>query len=830
MQSVKTVRCNSRIEAENWKWNSFICRVAVFLLQVMVIMCIFMVIPQVVYAANTEVAIAQSDSVNTIKNNIQNAINASNTDDMITVTGSKNNADAMIELNIKPGVSVIWKAEYTGNTDGSYPLVKITNGSGKFIVTGGSIKQTGAASCITCTAADASIVVDGGTIISTVSAQCIVSNGNVNVRSGKVESSYTAIYLSGKNRTLTITGGTVKGTRSVINKNEDMKINMSGGTLEAGNSGILNEGTRCDINISGGTIKSYGNNAIYSTTPTAEVRNIKVTISGNAYLESSGDTVSIAGADARVTIEGGTIKTVAADFCSGIYLPANSTGANITIKGGTIIATGTKTCHAVCSDGENTVMEISGGTLTSNGTNGTIELRAPSVVLNIKGGTVEAAGNGNAINAAATGSKVVISGGNVRAKGDKAAIYSRNITVSGTGAVDATGGGDAIHAVGMNSSVTVSGGRITALTGIAIICDDSSSVKVSGGFVFAWGDNIVPNVVVMFSGTPNISDSGIICVWSTPAFVPTYIEGTSNNLKVSDGGTVAWGRNEGKVGIRYSRGSTSGFFPIDGITVNAVTTYEVKVTDGTGGGSYAAGVKVNIKASEAPEGKEFDRWTSEDGIIFEDETNESTSFTMPAKKVTVKAEFKAKLTAHVILVTAGEGGRAKADVLSAKYGDIISLTADPDNGYVFNSWEIDGTKIIIVNDRFVMPDGDVSVKALFKKQIENLLPDDSTDSGNEEGNPEGSGKLQPGVDGGQDNAVKKRTNVLLWILFVLLLIAAAGGGILFLMMAKKQKKEKDIAQPVPVPERFCGNCGAKLTDGIRFCTSCGAPVNQNRPS
>ncbi len=69
-------------------------------------------------------------------------------------------------------------------------------------------------------------------------------------------------------------------------------------------------------------------------------------------------------------------------------------------------------------------------------------------------------------------------------------------------------------------------------------------------------------------------------------------------------------------------------------------TYTVMVTGGTGGGSYAAGATVTITAGAAPEGKEFDKWTTSDGVIFADASAASTIFTMPAKAVSVTATYR----------------------------------------------------------------------------------------------------------------------------------------------------------------------------------------------
>ena len=49
---------------------------------------------------------------------------------------------------------------------------------------------------------------------------------------------------------------------------------------------------------------------------------------------------------------------------------------------------------------------------------------------------------------------------------------------------------------------------------------------------------------------------------------------------------------------------------------------------------------VSIFADTAPTGKRFVRWTSEDGVVFDDATSAETTFTMPAKPVVVTAVFE----------------------------------------------------------------------------------------------------------------------------------------------------------------------------------------------
>ena len=74
-------------------------------------------------------------------------------------------------------------------------------------------------------------------------------------------------------------------------------------------------------------------------------------------------------------------------------------------------------------------------------------------------------------------------------------------------------------------------------------------------------------------------------------------------------------------------------------TLNIVERfYTVTVTDGTGGGEYAEGDTVTVTANER-NGYTFTGWSSEYGVAFADSKAKTTTFTMPAKAVAVKANY-----------------------------------------------------------------------------------------------------------------------------------------------------------------------------------------------
>jgi glucan-binding YG repeat protein len=146
--------------------------------------------------------------------------------------------------------------------------------------------------------------------------------------------------------------------------------------------------------------------------------------------------------------------------------------------------------------------------------------------------------------------------------------------------------------------------------------------------------------------------------------------------------------------------------------------YDVTVNNGDGSGSYAAEEKVDIIADTAPSGKIFDRWTSEDGVNFASASSATTSFTMPAKSVTVTALYKDESvtpppsTTYTVTVTGGSG--------SASYeeGATVNITANaPADGKVFDTWTSSGITLAdptSATTSFTMPANAVTVTATYK--------------------------------------------------------------------------------------------------------------------
>ena len=147
----------------------------------------------------------------------------------------------------------------------------------------------------------------------------------------------------------------------------------------------------------------------------------------------------------------------------------------------------------------------------------------------------------------------------------------------------------------------------------------------------------------------------------------------------------------------------------DNNTGETPATYSVTVNGGTGGGEYAEGATVKIKANAPATGKEFTSWTIE-GVTVDDKTNAEITFTMPANAVTATANYE-----YIDYTVTVNGGTANKT--TAHYGDSITITAAaPEAGKRFTGWTLDG---VTVNDKtkaeitFTMPAGNVTATANY---------------------------------------------------------------------------------------------------------------------
>ena len=184
----------------------------------------------------------------------------------------------------------------------------------------------------------------------------------------------------------------------------------------------------------------------------------------------------------------------------------------------------------------------------------------------------------------------------------------------------------------------------------------------------------------------------------------------------------AWeiGGTEYKVGDSYTVKGDTEIKALWKDSVIPPTTYTVTISnDGNGSGTAspsAAVVGTEITLTATPNtGYRFKEWEVISGGV----AITNNKFTMPDGNVEVKAIFEKDAppapTEYTVTVTSGGNGTASVSHAKAVVGTEITLTAMPDTGYRFKEWEVISGGVVITNNKFTMPDGNVEVKAIFEK-------------------------------------------------------------------------------------------------------------------
>ena len=162
----------------------------------------------------------------------------------------------------------------------------------------------------------------------------------------------------------------------------------------------------------------------------------------------------------------------------------------------------------------------------------------------------------------------------------------------------------------------------------------------------------------------------------------------------------------------------SAIFEKDAPPVPTEFTITVK-TDGNGTASAShakAVVGTEIRLTATPNtGYHFKEWQVISGGV----TIKDNKFLMPSANVEVKAIFEKDAppapTEFTITVTSGDNGTASASHAKAVVGTEIRLTATPNTGYHLKEWQVISGGVTIKDDKFLMPNDNVEVKAIFEK-------------------------------------------------------------------------------------------------------------------
>ena len=327
-----------------------------------------------------------------------------NDSDTVTVTGAVTGATNALTLDIDSGVTVIWKANYSGLCDDAITGLIELKGKGTFDVADGSVINSGNGATITASGADQTIRVSGGVvraagersaIYSTVSNRIYVSGGIV--QHTGTEAAANAIRSLNPGTVIMISGGTISAAASkVAIYQQGKEITVSGGTVRATGTGGIGIYVNCvngTVNISGGTVSAENSDAVRTT------RNgSNVTVSGSAEVRSdTGRAIWAEGDSSSVTVNGGAVVSPAE---TAIW--ASGAGSSVTVNGGAISSGGAVATINVRL-GKYT---MSGGTVKNTGMSDAVV----SSDVEISNGMVSAT-TGAAIRATEAGAAVTMTGG-----------------------------------------------------------------------------------------------------------------------------------------------------------------------------------------------------------------------------------------------------------------------------------------------------------------------------------------------------------------------------------------------------------------------------------
>ena len=139
--------------------------------------------------------------------------------------------------------------------------------------------------------------------------------------------------------------------------------------------------------------------------------------------------------------------------------------------------------------------------------------------------------------------------------------------------------------------------------------------------------------------------------------------------------------------------------------------------------SAAKDTEVTLTVTPA-EGYELDKLTVAGTTTANVEVTDN-KFTMPDEDVTVTATFKEKEkptpVEHKITIAETTNGTVTANPASAAKDAEVTLTVTPAEGYELDKLTVAGktaTNVTVTDNKFTMPDEDVTVTATFKKKTE----------------------------------------------------------------------------------------------------------------
>ena len=253
-----------------------------------------------------------------------------------------------------------------------------------------------------------------------------------------------------------------------------------------------------------------------------------------------------------------------------------------------------------------------------------------------------------------------------------------------------TAGGSGSIAPGATFDVGFGGQAVVTAPATVTLTDNATGKTVTAALLVNGQPHDGSGAVATFSGA---GDTGVEVGVALPADVAQAGSYTGNITFT----------------VTYTEGETTG-----STTQNVGVTYTChSVTFNAQGGSgvnpqlVADGGHATEPAAPTKTGYTFAGWYKDSAL--------TQAWDFGADTVTADVTLYAKWTPvdYTVHVTA-ENGSANADKQTANLGDMVTLQADPDEGYHFVQWEVvAGSVTVSKENTFTMPAGDVTVKAVF---------------------------------------------------------------------------------------------------------------------
>lgn len=248
-----------------------------------------------------------------------------------------------------------------------------------------------------------------------------------------------------------------------------------------------------------------------------------------------------------------------------------------------------------------------------------------------------------------------------------------------------------------NTTVTVTFAPIDYAVTTSVSPTGSGSISVTKNSTSVTTYNI--GDTLKFTATPNAGYEFVsITVKYSDNTTDTLTNGATKTISKTGGITVTANFKEK---TKYSITASSNDTNMGTVTVSPTSTYKgdtVTITTSPKSGHKL----VSVSAKGA------------DGTTLPVTNNK---FTMPAQAVTVTATFEAYQNHNVTVASGITGGTVSVSPTSAKFGDTVTITHSPEEGYVCKSVSAkttDGKSLTLTNSTFTMPDQDVIVSATFE--------------------------------------------------------------------------------------------------------------------